>query len=209
MNTRVHIADPVNPERLFLHVLGILEADPAFTPAWECPSENGWPAPEPGPLSLGKATYKHVRKGDVRYLNHSTGEPILEDDNEYRTTLGQGLACIWEVTYAADGPLVWPDDEWRDEGEPEPDPASFPMHLVSANFDTAYGYRDASGAGCADLHAFLLREIGAFISDARWAWMHEEKGSWHGPGEIHLRGNPDLSVLNAVVRRRQVEGLER
>jgi hypothetical protein len=199
MNTRVHILDPVDPERLFLHILRILESDPGFTPSWERPDDDRDPfRTDPGPLRLGKATYRHVQKGDEMYRHAKTGEPILEDDNEYRTTLGQGLGCIWEVTYAVDGPLVWPPLKWRDDDD-EPDPNSLPVHLVSANFDTAYGYRDVSGAGCADLHAFLLREIGLFIRDARWSWMHEEKGSWHGPNEICLRGDPDRSVLNGLV----------
>jgi len=214
MNTRVHIAKPVNPELFFLHILAILESDPNFTPSWEKPSEDPFGAAIPGPLKLGKATYKHVRKGDVMkrsdgtvMINHSTGEPLIEDENELRTTIGQGLAAIWEVTYAEDGPLVWPPhyddiDEEEDREIEEEARRQFPNsadplreHLVSANFDTAYGYK-VGDAQCSDLHAFLLREIGLYLASVgvmEWSWQHEEKGSWHRPYEIDLRGRAELA----------------
>lgn len=209
MNTRVHIAKPVSPEGLFLHVLRILEADPSFVPAWTRPADDRDPwRPSPGPLRLGKATFKHARKGEpifkadgTPFVHAKTGEQFTEDENELRTTLGQGLAAIWEVTYAADGPLEWPG-RWDDEDdEPDPDYGNtvepLPIHLVSANFDTAYGYRTPNGANCEDLHAFLLDEIRAYLESVGcedWVWHHEEKGTWHGPTEIALRGDAALAA---------------
>lgn len=191
MATRAHIAKPVDAEGLFLRLLGILEGSPSFVPAWVRNDPNDPFKPEPGPLALGKATYKHVRQGDVRYLHATTGEPILEDANEFRSTLGQGLAAILEVTYAADGPLVWPPYEYDDPDEP---PTVEPMreHLVSVDFDTAYGYKNDRGGGCGDLHAFLLNEVGGWLTERgveEWMWHHEERGTWHGPAEVALRGD--------------------
>lgn len=202
MATRVHIADPVNAERLFLHLLDCLASDPRFSPSWERPPDpGGWPAVKPGPLSRGKATYKHVHVGDVMYHRADNGEPVLEQQAHFASTVGQGLAAIVEVTYAEDGPLVWPSDEYAEEGETwEGEPLR--THLVSVDFDTSYGYKDANGAGCGDLHAFLLREVARYLDDqatpVKWMWHHEERGTWHNPDEITLRGDPDRSVLNAT-----------
>lgn len=205
MNTRVHIAKPVSAEGLFLHVLDILESDPTFVPAWDNPASAGPFNPTPGPLRRGKATYSHKRRGEtvIHQGGEKAGQPILNragetrtyDDSEFTTTLGQGLGAIWEVTYGDDGPLNWPPLEWREDGE-EPEPESLPVHFVSANLDTAYGYSNG-GAGCGDLHAFLLREIGAWLDASgadEWAWLHEERGTWHRPDEIALRGNADLAA---------------
>lgn len=209
MNTRVHVAQPTNPEALFLHVLGILESDPRFVPSWTLPEGEPFRA-SPGPLRFGKATYTHVRKGEVSrkadgtiFRHATTGEPFVEDENEYRSTLGQGLAAIWEVQYAGDGPLTWPhrDDEPCDGADCCPDygntvepPRQF---CIGASFDTAYGYRMPNGGGCADLHAFLLREIGLYLADVgvtEWVWHHEEAGTWHGSDEIDRRGNAALAA---------------
>lgn len=206
MNTRVHIAKPVNPEDLFLGVLKVLEADPSFTPSWDRPPDpSGWGPATPGPLRLGKATYRHDRKGEpmfradgTPFCHSTTGEQFRAPENEYSTTLGQGLCAIWEVTYAADGPLEWPGSEYYEDGD-EPDPASMPVHLVSANFDTAYSYKTANGAGCSDLHAFILTLIWAHLDKLgvdEWVWQHEERGSWHGPAEIGLRGNAELAAAH-------------
>jgi hypothetical protein len=137
--------------------------------------------------SFGRtATWREVRKGepiiraDGAPMCHAiTGEPFTYNESGFSTTPGQGIACIWEVEYGSDGPMH--------------------SHLVSANFDTAYSYRSANGAGCSDLHAFLLREIKAYLDDqgvTEWVWMHEEKGSWHLPNEYPLRGDADLAAAH-------------
>ena len=201
MNTRVHIAKPVDAEGLFLHVLGILESDVSFVPNWSKPRNPGNPfIVSPGPLSLGKATYRHMHKGDP-YLDKdgqprligNPPRPFVSDESEYTTTLGQGLAAIWEVTYGSDGPLIWPSPEW----------GPMPTHCVSANFDTAYGYTAPNGANCGDLHAFLLREIGAWLTSVgvtEWVWYHEEAGTWHPPAEIWRHGNADRAAPSFAKR---------
>lgn len=206
MNTRVHIAKPIHAEKLFLHVLGILESDPTFQPAWEKPDpSNPFSAAAPGPLRLGKATYSHVRKGEPFTKPDGTPrmigtppEPWIHSESSYGTTLGQGLGAIWCVDYGDDGPLVWPPYEWDEEGdEPNTDPMR--THFVSADFDTAYGYETANGSHCSDLHAFLLSVIGAHLQEVGaddWVWRHEEKGTWHRADEIHLRGNAPLAAAH-------------
>lgn len=203
LNTRVHIAEPVDPKALFLHVLDILSSSPTFSPSWERSSTaDPWGPQAPGPLMHGRASYKHVRKGDYMLgpdgqprCHRTTGVPFTEDDNEYRSTLGQGLAALLEVTYAADGPLIWPPPDW-DCGDPT-DPIG--PHAVSINFDTAYGYKNARGGNCADLHAFLLTEIEAYLGDLplppQWCWLDECAGSWHKPDQIHLLGDPERGSI--------------
>jgi hypothetical protein len=218
MNTRVHIAKAVNPEGLFLHVLGVLAADPLFVPAWD-PLDDADPfRPQPGPLRHGGATYWHVRKGDQVMGNDgtvvchaTTGVPFIETENQFRTTIGQGLAANWEVTYATDAPLKWPDydDEREDYGNTvEP----MPVHLVSANFDTEYGYHLPTGAHCGDLHAFILSLVAIHLDDQgvdEWCWMHEENRTWHGPAEIARRGDPALAAAHFLPRGRHTKGAGR
>lgn len=166
MNTRVHIAKPINAKGLFDHILAILESDPDFAPR--------------------KATWREARKGETNEHGY------VYDENGYCTTLGQGLACIWEVEYGADGPMKWIEDDDLDGSE-----GPMNEHLVSANFDTAYGYKKPNGAHCSDLHAFLLREIADYLDGVgvtEWVWLHEEEGTWHMPAEYRLRGDADLAA---------------
>jgi hypothetical protein len=199
MNTRLHIAEPVNPERLFLHLLDVLSRKPGWRPSWETvPEGEPWRS-SPGPLvNEHGATYEHRAKGEQVYQKR-TGKPLWkQDEGEYASTLGQGLPAILTVNYATDGPLVWPPMEYR---EPEDDDLGpMPQHAVSVDFDTAYGYKDAVGGGCADLHAFLLAEVGRYLDDLakppRWVWHHEERGTWHEPHESWARGDASRCELS-------------
>jgi hypothetical protein len=58
---------------------------------------------------------------------------------------------------------------------------------MSVDFDTAYGYRDARGWGCGDLHAAMVSQLGAWLTSkgVRWEWRNEFTG-----GEFLI---PDLS----------------
>src|SRR5690242_14095966 len=60
---------------------------------------------------------------------------------------------------------------------------------MEVSFDTAYGYRGPEG-GCGDLHARLVRELGAWLDGrrVRWSWLNE----W--TGEVH-EGYEGLSEL--------------
>lgn len=192
LGTHVTIVDPVNPEKLFLCLLGVLASDPAFVPAWESPTSD-W-APRPGPLRCGRATYSHRRKGDIVY-HRETGKPLWrETRNQYASTLGQGLAALVEVEYADDASLRWLADEDLDGSE-----GPYNEHLVSVSFDTGYAYRDANGARASDVHASLLCVVKQFLERepplVRWAWYDERRGTWHGPDEIHRLGDPTRPVI--------------
>lgn len=210
MNTRAHIPKPVAAERLFLHLLGILESFPGFKPSWEEPEGTPFRT-TPGPLRLGRATYSHERKGDplfkydgTPWCHATTGEQFTADESEFRSTLGQGLPAILEVTYGSDGPLSWPHEPGEECDCSDHGNTADPLHehLVAVSFDTSYGWnregRNAGGPGCADLHAFLLRETGVWLASEGvedWSWHHEERGTWHGPTELHLRGDAVLAAL--------------
>lgn len=194
--TRAHIPKPVAAERLFLRLLDVLQTFPSFTPSWEKEgSEDPFKA-TPGPLRHGRATYKHVRKGDVSWVTKD-GEERFEDESEFRSTLGQGLPALLTVTYGSDGPLRWP----HAEGEPcdctdygnTADP--YEEHFVAVDFDTTYGWKAPNGAGCSDLHAYLLVEVGRWLLNEGvddWSWHQEFRGTWHGPLEVHEVGDPAL-----------------
>lgn len=120
------------------------------------------------------------------------GEPSWADDGaRLRTTPGQGLAAILSVTYATDGPLE-PDED-------DSHPAPFGAYCVRVNFDTAYGYQGDNGAGCEDLHAWLVAELARWLDDrgiTRWAWQNEFTGAWYGPGEsLSALGDPERGRL--------------
>jgi hypothetical protein len=96
-----------------------------------------------------------------------TWEPITHEmDPEYghgwSTQCGQGLASMFDVEFAADGPLRFHDPEWMGPDEVVP---WWDQHCVSVRLDTAYGYRGPNGSGCGDVHLWLIREIGRWLDD--------------------------------------------
>lgn len=206
MSTRVHIPKPVAAERLFLHLLGILESHPRFTPSWEQPEGTPFRT-EPGPLRLDRATYKHVRKGDPSWVTEQ-GVQRYEFESALRSTLGQGLAALLDVSYGSDAPLSWPHGDGEECDCTDYGNTADPLHehMVSVDFDTGYGWRAPNGAGCADLHAYLLTEVATWLASEGvedWSWHHEERGTWHGPHEIHLRGVAILAALDFAHREKE------
>lgn len=54
---------------------------------------------------------------------------------------------------------------------------------IEVNFDTAYGYKAENGAGCSDLHAFLIYDLVKMYGDfATMFWYDEFNGIWHDVG---------------------------
>jgi hypothetical protein len=76
----------------------------------------------------------------------------------------QGLPALLWMHWTADGPLPAYGDG----------PA-----IIEVDYDTGYAYQ-ANGAGCGDLHAWLVRELGVWLEDrgARFRWQDEFTGEW-------------------------------
>lgn len=187
--TRVHIKYPVNPEKLFLRLLEVLESNPALTLV-----------PRSGLPRCGDATYDHVRKGDVAFHHAVTGKPVLHERSEYRSTIGQGLSAILEVEYGDDGPVDWLA-RYRDDDE---EVGPWDTFIVAARFDTSYGYRSQSGARCDDVHAMLVLVVARFLADAgvpddAWHWHDEYRGEWKPLEELMTLGDALLAAQDFPV----------
>lgn len=134
--------------------------------------------------------------------------PELDSDNEWRRTMkpgfhmdvGQGLPALMWVEQGT-GEAEGHDPEWCED---DCDGAYHdPAHWVEINFDTGYAYCADNGASCSDLHAWLVQEIGAWLTDqgAEWQWYDESGEGWnHGPGWGTL-GDPEIGRLGSTVRK--------
>ena len=75
----------------------------------------------------------------------------------------------------------------------DPDEERYHYHpracWADIDFDTAYGYRDAAGRGCGDLHALLVAEVGNWLDErgVRWEWRNEFTSEVHGGGDRYIR----------------------
>lgn len=105
--------------------------------------------------------------------------------------LGQGLPAILDISYRPDGPLREAQTEC--DQDCDPDECSGMNHArfcwLDIDFDTAYGYRDAVGRGCGDLHAALVAELGQWLDakGVRWEWHNEFTGEVHGGDDRYER----------------------
>ncbi len=97
---------------------------------------------------------------------------------------GQGYDAWLIVEYGADSPIPAVD------GAPE--------CAIDVDFDTSYSYQNDNGGGCADLHAWFIRELGRGL-DARgltWYWQNEFTGEWHPSSDpVTSLGNPEKGAL--------------
>ena len=133
-----------------------------------------------------------LTKYDDRTPPQTPDQQVSSDDEGYRdgtrslrNQLGQGLPAILEITYRADGPLTTPEQSatCTEDCEPDDDYHYHPRACwADVDFDTAYGYRDARGWGCGDLHAVLVGEVGKWLDERgiRWEWRNEFTGDVHG-----------------------------
>ncbi len=115
----------------------------------------------------------------------------------FGTIQGSGLpawaSVSWGPDFAPVG-IVDPDDPFV-ASAPDDNRAA-----VVLWFDTAYGYKAANGAGCEDLHAWLIWEICqiAAIHGTVCHWQNEFDGSWHeGPDALRQLGDPERGSLEA------------
>lgn len=116
--------------------------------------------------------------------------------------IGQGLPSMLIIEYGADGPLVGEDDP---EEEPTPEERDYVRRYnehrsgaFSIKFDTAYGYRADNGAGCADLHAWLVQQVGRYLEErgVAFEWEQEFTGEWYSSvDDVYELGDPDRGAL--------------
>jgi hypothetical protein len=168
MSTSVYIREPVSPERLFRFMQSLLSGGP----------QDDYHRPPGQPYTRPDG---------------STWEPPeMDTHGQWGNRIGQGLPAIIEVEYGADGPLVVnhydceAEPEWC-ECEPGGPHIVDPLRqweplTVKAWFDTAYSYTAPNGAGCGDLHAFLVSSIAT--------WLDAQPGS---PGFVWSNGETDIT----------------
>lgn len=109
---------------------------------------------------------------------------------EMSNCLGQGLAAIWKVQYATDGPLIDPYPDEREEGIPD--------HALKVWMDTAFGYHGPNGSRCSDLHAWMVMEVGLWCEERnlRYLWNLDTHIEWYDSVlDIHTAGDPERGRL--------------
>lgn len=169
LDTHIRIVEPINPLEVFRFCQGLLGD----------PEKQKWK-----PLEVKRPHDYYDRPG---FAN----EPM------------QGLPA-WLFVYCGQdgGPLPvglctnieYPDDEEEPCG---PDNLCFmcrkPQGYVEVSIDTAYGYKHPeTGAGCGDLHAGFIDELGKWLEQQglTWWWENEFTGEWHPMREnLHELGD--------------------
>lgn len=137
--------------------------------------------------------------------------PEPDSDNEYRRTmapgfhmdLGQGLPALMWVKHnngalcCDGGHSEWCDDDCSGEYD---DPAGY----IEINYDTVYGYRAANNASCGDLHAFITREITAWLDTqgVTWQWYDESGDGWQPDLSTYgTLGDPEVGRIGSTIQR--------
>lgn len=143
-----------------------------------------------------RAAFDHARD-----LIGATDRYVWREDGDggYSMQLGQGLPALMWVD-VSDGQPEQHDDwcepdcsgEYHDLG-----------HYVMVHFDTGYAYTAPNGASCSDLHAWLVDEMGRWLTErgATWEWYDESGDGWnHGDGWGTL-GSPEVGRIGSQVVR--------
>lgn len=192
LHTRVAVttALPVPPEDALRHLLTLMQATP------EQVSRMQTRAPDP------TAEYEWDRTRP----------------NSVNMPPGIGLPALSWVDYSnTREPLPLDEDETDSLEEAASDPDKFysPRAHAVIHFDTAYGYKSPNGAGCGDFHAWLVREMGAWLEShgASWTWYDESGNGWHEEWKNDTRflerhvlssewgtlGDPDVGALSSMI----------
>ncbi len=122
--------------------------------------------------------WKHVATpGD----EHWRPEDLTLWAPSFHNSIGQGFPAILEMTYGLDGYLKNPYPPEEDDDEPD----TWPRASFHITWDTTYGYQRTSdnGAGCEDLHAYLIMACAAAARyiGSDWWWQNEFTGeTWDG-----------------------------
>lgn len=114
--------------------------------------------------------------------------------------IGQGLPAIWEVRWKPDQPWRMTEhvcvrdengnsaDRDCDEYDCDPGPAC----AYEVWFDTGYAYQGDNGAGCADVHAYLIRQIAEAVGEDNILWNTDTIGDDLPLHELKRLGDADL-----------------
>jgi hypothetical protein len=134
-------------------------------------------------LRAERAAFEHRKHWDLTNL-------------VYANTMGQGYPARLWVSYGPDGPLdVFPCDYCEDGLHPGHEHP--PRGSIQISFDTAHNYCADNGASPSDLHAWLIREIGQWLSNRNLTWWWCQLGVWtKGPGTQSWLGDADRGALS-------------
>jgi hypothetical protein len=115
----------------------------------------------------------------------------------YANSIDQGYAASLWVSYGPDGPLDTDPCEDLEEGL-RPGQEHPPRRSIQISFDTApLNYYPDNGASPSDLHAWLIREIGQWLSDRNLTWWWYQIGVWtKGPAARSWLGDADRGALS-------------
>lgn len=139
---------------------------------------------------------RRILQGEHVPFTHEQEKYGPEPHNmRYANQIGAGLHALLWLTYGADGPI---------SDYPEADYEGYvpPRASIDVTFDTAYAYRNTRGGGCSDLHAWIVGELGQWLTarGLTWYWEHEYTGAWYqGAADLPVLGNAALGALVASV----------
>lgn len=141
-------------------------------------------------IGATQARFTHRPNVSPKYRH----DPATMHPAEYANPPGQGLPAWLEVAYATDGPIIDPYLAEKDEeGWPHD-----PPHCLKVWLDTTYGYTADNGAGCGDLHAWIVLEVGLWCEarNLRYRWNDESSGVWYDSVlDVLTLGDPERGRL--------------
>lgn len=128
---------------------------------------------------------------EARRLIGAENAVYEEDPTGIENKWAQGFPSYIGISHGGDAPLRPNDDD------PE---SRYPVRewSIEVYLDSSYGYRADNGAGCSDLHAWIVQEIGRWLSarDLTWYWYHQRNDEWHPSSDpVTILGDPERGRL--------------
>lgn len=129
------------------------------------------------------------------------------DRHTYRYTapgwhmdLGQGLPALMWVD-VLDGQAEEHDEFCDDDCSGQ---YHGPAGFLEINYDTGYAYTADNGASCSDLHAWITREVTAWLDaqGATWKWYDESGDGWQDDlTDYGALGDPEVGRPGSTIRK--------
>lgn len=104
--------------------------------------------------------------------------------------LGIGLPALVSIDYRPGAALRPDGDTCSASCDAEDDYHNHPpAHWAAVSMDTAYGYRDAQGRNCGQLHASYVAQLGQWLDErgVGWSWRNEYNGDVHAGEDRYER----------------------